>query len=267
MTLRSPLHGALMCALLAACASPGVEPVDAASAYSATATPANPPVGADLEWDPIEPVNRAFFAFNDGLDVVLLEPAARGWRFVLRPPGLRAVDRFFTNLEFPIRLVGNLLQLEVAQSGEEIGRFVVNTTVGIAGFFDPASRIGIGIHREDIGQAFGNAGIPPGPYLMIPILGPSNPRDFVGGVGDSALLFAASIARSTLGRLNTRALYIEEVREAKAASLDYYSFVRNAYVTTRQAAVENRDPEQTKPETDDDLYEIEEDEEKGEEQQ
>ncbi len=260
MKLRSIPPRVLACTLLAACASPGTDAI----AYTATAR--NPAVGAALEWDPVEPLNRAFFAFNNGLDVALIEPAARGWRFVLRPPGLRAVDRFFTNLEFPIRFVGNLLELEVAHSGAEVGRFLVNTTVGLAGFFDPASRIGIGLYEEDIGQALGSYGLPPGPYLMIPILGPSNPRDFVTGFADSATLGPASIARSTIGLLNTRAIYIDEIREAKAASLDYYSFVRNAYVTTRQAQVENRDPEQTKPNTDD-LYEIEEDEEKGEEQQ
>lgn len=265
MKLRSIPSCALVCALLSACASTGTEPIS----YSATATQKTPSVGADagLEWDPIEPVNRAFFAFNNGLDVVLIEPAARGWRFVLRKPGLRAVDRFFTNLEFPIRFVGNLLQLEIANSGKEVGRFVINTTVGVVGFFDPATRIGIGLYEEDVGQAVGHYGVGPGPYLMIPILGPSNPRDFVTGFVDSATLGPASIARSTLGLLNTRALYIDDIREAKAASLDYYSFVRNAYVTTRQARVDNRDPEQSKPNTDD-LYEIEEDdEEKGEEQQ
>jgi phospholipid-binding lipoprotein MlaA len=262
MKLRSIPPCALGCALLTACASLAPEPV----AYTATAAGTTPRVGAALEYDPIEPLNRGLFAFNNGLDVALLEPAARGWRFVLRPPGLRAVDRFFTNLEFPIRFVGNLLQLEVAHSGEEVGRFLINTTVGLVGFFDPASRIGLGLHEEDIGQALGSYGLPPGPYLVIPVLGPSNPRDFVTGLADGATLGPASIARSTLGLLNTRALFIDEIREAKAASLDYYSFVRNAYVTTRQAQVENRDPEQSQPNTDD-LYEIEEDEEKGEEQQ
>jgi phospholipid-binding lipoprotein MlaA len=264
MKLRSIPSCALVCALLAACASPGSVPTEPAS-YSATSTP---PVGAALEWDPIEPVNRAFFAFNNGLDIVLIEPAAKGWRFVLRDPGLRAVDRFFTNLEFPIRFVGNLLQLEISHTGQEVGRFAVNTTIGILGFFDPATRFGIGLYEEDTGQALGHYGLPPGPYFMVPILGPSNPRDFVTGFVDSATLGPASIARSTVGLLNTRALYIDEIREAKQASLDYYSFVRNAYVTTREARVRNVDPDQTKPNTDD-LYEIEEDEEtpeKGEEQ-
>jgi len=219
------------------------------------------PARAADEWDPVEPVNRGFFAFNDFLDLILIEPAAKGWRFVLREPGLNAVDRFFTNLRFPIRLVGNLLQAEGGACVEETGRFIVNTTVGVVGFFDVASSVGIGLYEEDIGQAVGRWGIPAGPYLVAPLLGPSSGRDFITGFADSALLGPISIAQTTLGNLNTRALLIDEVAEAKLASLDYYAFVRNAYVTTRLAAVENRDPEEDTPAIDDDLYEIDEDDE------
>lgn len=210
------------------------------------------------EWDPIEPANRAFFAFNDGFDTVLLEPAARGWRFVFRDTGLRLWDNFFTNLRFPIRFVGNLLQAELVQSGAEVGRFTLNTTVGLVGFFDPASRVGIGLYEEDIGQAVGSWGVGQGPYLMIPLLGPSNARDFVTGLMDGALQGPAGIADSTLGALNTRAILIEEIEEAQAASLDYYAFVRNAYVTTRRNAVANRETSEPAP-TDEDLYELDED--------
>jgi phospholipid-binding lipoprotein MlaA len=244
MKLRSLLLGALVCAPLAACASTRNT--------------------ADLEWDPIEPVNRPIFAFNDGLDSYVLEPVARGWRFVFRNPGMRAVDRFVTNLEFPVRFVGNLLQAELVQSGAEIGRFGVNTTVGVLGFFDPATRFGIGLYDEDLGQAVGSYGLPPGPYLMIPILGPSNPRDFVTGFGDGFVMWYGSIVRNTVGLINSRALLIEDIREAKQASLDYYTFVRNAYVTTREAKVQNRDADAVKPAADEDIYDLE-DEEEGEE--
>jgi phospholipid-binding lipoprotein MlaA len=197
----------------------------------------------------------------------VIEPAAKGWRFILRGPGTRAVDRFFTNLEFPIRFVGNLLQAEGYQATEEFGRFLVNTTVGIAGFFDPATPLGLGIYEEDVGQAFGRYGVGPGAYLVVPLLGPSNVRDFIGGTADSALLGPASIARTTLGNLNTRALYIEDIAEAKKASLDYYAFVRNAYLTNRLALVENRDPEASKPGIDPSIYDVEEDEAEPKEEQ
>jgi len=229
-----------------------------ASLCAALVSPIGSGVQAD-EWDPIEPVNRVSFAINDGLDLILIKPLAQGWAFVLRDPGVAAVDRFFVNLRFPVRLVGNLLQAELVHSTEETGRFVVNTTVGLLGFFDPASRLGIGLYEEDIGQAIGRWGIPAGPYLVVPLLGPSGGRDFFTGFADSALLGPASIAESTIGNINLRAQLLDEVEEAKLASLDYYAFVRNAYVTTRQAAVENRDPEEEPDEIDDDLYEIDED--------
>jgi len=220
----------------------------------ACASPSAGPSGPVAEYDPVEGLNRPFFSLNDGLDVYVIEPTAKGWRFILRGPGTRAVDRFFTNLEFPIRFVGNLLQAEGYHATEEFGRFLVNTTVGIAGFFDPATPIGLGLYEEDVGQAFGSWGIGPGAYLVIPLLGPSDVRDFIGGTADSALLGPASIARTTIGNLNSRALVIEEVDEIKEASLDYYAFVRNAYLTTRLALVENRDPEASKPQVNDSLY-------------
>jgi len=215
------------------------------------------------EWDPIEPANRVFFAVNDGLDFILIKPLARGWIFVIREPGANAVDRFFTNLEFPIRFVGNLLQARWGDCGEETARFLVNSTVGIVGFFDLATGMGLDLNDEDIGQAVGTWGVGAGPYLMVPLLGPSNGRDFFTGFADSALLGPVSIVRSTVGNLNTRALLLDEVEEAKLASLDYYAFVRNAYVTTRQAQIEDRDPDRVLEDEGDDLYEIDEELEEG----
>ena len=217
-----------------------------------------PPEGA---WDPIEPVNRASFALNDGLDRVLIGPAARGWRFVLRPAGTRAVDRFFTNLEFPIRFVGNLLEARPLRASAEVGRFVVNTTVGVVGLFDPATPIGIGLYDEDIGQAVAGWGVAEGPYLMVPLLGPATTRDFVTGLADGALMFGvAGLARSTVGALNSRALLFDEINDARRSSLDYYAFVRNAYLTLRRAQVEDRDPEDSQTGVPDDFYEIDEEE-------
>jgi phospholipid-binding lipoprotein MlaA len=225
-------------------------------ALSACAT--RPPRG---EWDPVEPVNRGFFAFNDGLDRVVVEPLARGWAFVLRPAGTRAVDRLFTNLEFPIRFVGNVLQARPLAAGEEVGRFLVNTTAGIVGLFDPASSLGLGLYDEDIGQAVAVWGVAEGPYLMAPLLGPATTRDFVTGFADSALLGPASIARSTVGMLNTRALLLDDVRQARAAALDYYALVRNGYLSIRRAQVEDRSPTDSQTEIPDDFYDIDDEEE------
>jgi phospholipid-binding lipoprotein MlaA len=226
-------------------------------AYSAQARePA--PVGSDeplREWDPIEPVNRAFFKFNDALDVYVLEPTARGWRAVT-PQGLRnSVSRFFVNVLFPLRFAGCLAQGRPLDSASELLRFGLNTTVGLAGFFDPASRIGLELHEEDLGQALGRWGIGPGPYLMLPVLGPNSLRDLI----DIPLGSAASLVPglNIVNVVNTRAGLIVEVREAKAASLDYYSFVRNAYLQRRRSGVRNET--ESPQETDDELYEFSDD--------
>jgi len=227
------------------------------TAYTASVPDAPPSLGvsAPAESDPFEPLNRGFFAFNDGIDVYALEPVARGWRSVTPRPLRRALAQFFSNLQFPVRFVGCLAQGQLVDSGQEIGRFVVNTTVGIAGLFDPASRIGLPLHPEDLSQALGTWGVGPGPYIVFPVLGPSSLRDVV----DIPLGAASSLlpGLNVLNLVNTRADLIVEVREAKAASLDYYSLVRNAYLQRRRALVRN---ETIVPqEANDDLYELSDD--------
>jgi phospholipid-binding lipoprotein MlaA len=209
-------------------------------------------ISAEDEWDPIEPVNRGLFGFNDGLDVWVIEPAARGWK-AITPQGLRkSVDRFFSNLRFPVRFVGTLAQGRLLDSGEELGRFVLNTTVGIAGFFDPASLIGLQLNDEDLGQALGSWGLGPGPYVVLPILGIYTVRDLV----DLPLGAAASLVPgvNAINAVNTRAGFLAEIREAKAASLDYYSFARNAYLQRRRSQI--RDESLEPQEAGDELYEI-----------
>src|SRR5262249_48858706 len=139
------------------------------------------------ESDPIEGINRALFSFNDLLDRGFLEPIATGYSYVT-PRVLRtSLDKAFTNLRFPVRFAGNLFQAEFKHTGEETLRFAVNSTVGIAGLFDPATRFGIGFYDEDFGQALGSYGIGPGPYLMLPIMGPSDTRDTLAMVVDAPL--------------------------------------------------------------------------------
>jgi len=233
--------------LLCACASDGSAP---------------PPA----ESDPIQPVNRVTFAFNDTLDVLIFEPLAVGWEFITFEALRVHIDQALKNLAFPVRLFGNLMQAELAQSGEETARFLINSTVGLAGFFDPAAGWGLEPHPEDFGQALGRWGVPPGPYLVLPILGPSSPRDALGRIVDTALGSgpallspAAGIAVRSTELVNTRALVLHDVRDLKAASLDYYVAVRNAHIQIRQAQVRNQ--EAGAEELDDDLYEIDEDEE------
>jgi phospholipid-binding lipoprotein MlaA len=225
------------------------------SAFSAVARP--PGVDSNLEWDPIEPVNRGFFVFNDTVDVYALEPVARGWQAVTPRVLRRSIDNFFLNFGYPLRLLGCITQAQLGGTAEETGRFLVNSTVGLLGFFDPATRIGLDPHLEDIGQSFGAWGLGPGPYMMLPVIGPTSTRDLLATVLDFAV--GAPPLTGLLRAVNTRAAYLVEVREAKAASLDYYAFVRSAYLQNRRNLVLNRAADAQEPvEGTDDLYELEE---------
>ena len=127
------------------------------------------------------------FWFNDKVDVYVLAPVASGWEKVSPRCVRTSVSHFFGNLRFPIVAVNDLLQGKVKDSASDVGRFAVNTTVGVLGFFDPALHWGRIEHQEDFGQTLGVWGVPPGPYLVLPLLGPSDPRDAAGFAVDYAL--------------------------------------------------------------------------------
>ena len=212
--------------------------------------------------DPLEGMNRKIFWFNDKVDTYVLEPVARGWDTVVPNRVKRCVSNFFQNLRFPIVAGNNLLQAKPLAAASDVGRFVVNTTVGVAGFFDPATVWGLEQHNEDFGQTLGYWGMPPGPYLVLPFLGPSDPRDTVGLVADSFSLvypyfidFIYTFGASGGDLVNARSLLLTDVREAKAASLDYYVAVRNAYEQRRDALVHDR--KGMSPEQQQDLYNLE----------
>jgi phospholipid-binding lipoprotein MlaA len=216
------------------------------------------------ESDPMEGFNRGVWWFNDTLDRYLLEPIAVGWRWITPEVVEIRLDKAFVNLRFPLRFVNDLLQGDVEQAGREMGRFAMNSTVGIAGLFDPASRYGLELREEDFGQTFGVWGLPPGAFLMLPVLGPSGVRDLVGLPLDIALGNWPALYSSGTGtaigateRINTRALNIAAIRDAREGSLDYYVFVRNAYQQLRAARVRNG--EVPADEIGDDLYELDED--------
>lgn len=138
----------------------------------------------DVIADPLEPINRIFFSFNDKLYFWLLKPVAQGYSAVL-PEGVRiSVRNFFDNLMTPIRFVNNLLQFKLKPAGNELVRFGVNTTIGVVGLFDVAkSHMGIKLQDEDLGQSLGKWGLGPGFFITWPVLGPSSLRDSVGDAG------------------------------------------------------------------------------------
>jgi phospholipid-binding lipoprotein MlaA len=226
-------------ALLLACA--------AALAAAGCATP-----GETSEADPWEGFNRRIFWFNEQLDEYALEPVARGWDAMTSPRVQRSVDDFFNNLAMPVHLVNNVAQGKLGDAGIELARFVVNTTVGLLGFFDPATGWGLPDKPEDFGQTLAVWGLPSGPYLMLPIFGPSNPRDTVGLVGDGITYEAAydeagevMLGARVIDIVNTRAQLLQPLREARQASVDYYVFVRNAYLQRRRIAIQGQLEQQT----------------------
>lgn len=203
-----------------------------------------PPPESSASRDPIEGFNRKIFWFNDHVDMYVLEPVATGWAFVSPKRVRTCISNFFTNLRFPIVALNDLLQGKFIDSASDVGRFGVNTTIGVVGLFDPASHFGLEEHVEDFGQTLGVWGVPPGPYLVLPIIGPSNPRDTLGLGVDYAFSVTPFfvdqyilIGVRVLDAVNYRSLILEEVKDAKEASIDYYSFVRDAYFQRREALV------------------------------
>lgn len=198
------------------------------------------------EYDPWEPYNEAMFSFNyNVLDRYFLKPAATAWDWVLPDPFQRSLSNAFDNLAMPRRVINNLLQLKLKRAGYEVTRFILNTTIGVAGLFDIAKEGGIEKSDEDTGQTMGFYGIGPGPYLILPALSPLTVRDGVGLAVDMALdplsyvlPFAASVGRTVGNTINQRSLYLELFQNVEENTLDLYSAVRNGYLQRRQRAIE-----------------------------
>jgi phospholipid-binding lipoprotein MlaA len=198
------------------------------------------PVLAEGEWDPLEPINRKVFWFNRTADKYAIRPAARAWNWVLPDVMQWSVRRFFLNLRDPVVAVNCLLQWKPAGFAESLGRFGVNSTVGVAGFMDPAIVFGLERRDEDFGQTLAVWGLREGPFLMTPILGPMNVRDGFGWAVDRVASLTPffiegwiGIAAAAVDAVNTRSLYLGEIEDAEAASLDFYVAVRNAYAQRR----------------------------------
>lgn len=218
----------------------------ALSAVVAVACAGSPPNPAD----PWQGMNRPVFRFNEGADRYVLEPMSQGWTFITTDGVRDSFAKFFYNLSFPSRFVSNVGQAEGQQAIIEVARFTINTTVGVVGFFDPATRWGLVRRDEDMGQMFGRWGIGPGPYWVIPLLGPSNPRDAVGRVFDGLLSPVTWISITTgvpmfgipgfVDVVNSRARAAEQIENARRSALDFYVFVRDAFMQQREAAIANR---------------------------
>ncbi len=212
-----------------------------------------------LDEDLFEPFNRVMFDVNMKFDEHLLEPAARGWDFVLPRAVQRSIGNFYDNLLFPIHIINNLLQGDLDPAAITLTRFAVNTTVGLAGLFDPATGLGLPMQRADFGQTLGKWGAPPGPYLVLPVWGSSNIRDSAGlfvdgylGIQTFFIDFPILIGSTAINSLNRRALNLDTVASIRSASIDLYAAARNAYNQQRLEAIYGI--EATRLERDADLY-------------
>jgi phospholipid-binding lipoprotein MlaA len=189
--------------------------------------------------DPFERVNRATFRVNDTLDKYVARPVARTYVRVTPQPVRTGVSNFLDNLAYPVTIGNDLLQLKLRMFGRDLARFVVNSTVGIGGIFDLASGSGLEKNQEDLGLTFGHYGAGPGPYLVIPILGPSDVRDGIGRVGDiwmdprhyiHSTYVSYGLWVVSAVDLRARLLPTDQTLEGV---YDRYSFVRNAYLQRR----------------------------------
>ncbi|MDX2495569.1 MAG: VacJ family lipoprotein [Desulfuromusa sp.] len=196
--------------------------------------------------DPFQPFNRGVFWFNDKLYFYAFKPIAKGYRLILPRPARVSVGNFFSNLATPIRAGNALLQLKFRDFGTEVYRFVINTTFGIAGFFDPAESVaGVKKRVEDFGQTLGHFRVGHGFYLVLPIVGPSSLRDGAGVFVDS---FADPFRYANLETIETLGVKLLDVETRLSLdhdtyegivqdSIDPYLFIRAAYAQRRLAQV------------------------------
>lgn len=200
--------------------------------------------------DPLEPVNRPIYKFNRTADRYVLRPVAKGYATVVPWPVRTGVRNFFDNLFYPTTIVSDLLQGKFTQGGKDLGRFALNSTVGLAGLVDVATPNGLPQNDEDLGQTFGKWGVGQGWYLMLPLLGPSTNRDLVGRIGDNwtePLQYIDDVDfwdRVILTGVNvtdkrSRLLDDDKILDQQ---LDEYVFVRDAYLQHREALVYDGNP-------------------------
>ena len=193
--------------------------------------------------DPLERLNRSTYAFNDGLDRAIVKPLARGYRKVTPQFVQTGVSNFFSNAEYPVTLANNLLQGKFTAAASDTARFVLNTTFGLGGLLDPATASGLDRNDEDFGQTLGRWGVPPGPYIVVPFLGPYTLRDGIGSFADDFAEPRAYLEDdSTRWTLWAADKFDRRVRLLDADALlertgDPYAFVRSAYLQRREYLV------------------------------
>jgi phospholipid-binding lipoprotein MlaA len=204
--------------------------------------------------DPLEDTNRKIFDFNQTVDRNVIVPAAKAYRAALPDPVRDSVRDFLNNLREPLVFVNDTLQGQFGRAGTTVGRFVINSTIGIGGLVDVAGRWGIPYHEEDLGLTLGVWGVPEGPYIVVPVLGPSTPRDLGGQVaegfgdpwnnlvtGNPWTLYWIPFVRGGVNGIDQRSRYIETLADIERTSLDYYATIRSLYRQRRAALIRHED--------------------------
>jgi phospholipid-binding lipoprotein MlaA len=203
--------------------------------------------------DPLEPLNRGIYQFNEAVDKAAIKPVAQAYKEVLPQPVRTGVANFFSNLDDVLVLLNDLLQFKLEQAASDFSRVVWNTTVGIAGLIDVGSKMDLEKHNEDFGQTLGYWGIGDGPYLMLPILGPSNLRDTAGRVVDWQFDLVTNYydvpVRNTatvVKVVDTRSRLLQTDKILDEAAIDPYVFMRDAYLQRRRNLVHDGNPPRLK---------------------
>lgn len=189
--------------------------------------------------DPLEPVNRAIYRFNDKADRWVLRPAAVGWRKTVPQPLRTGVRNVLDHWSYPIDTVNAFLQGKFKQGGSDLARFMLNTIVGLGGLFDPATEVGLALHDEDFGQTLNRWGVPQGPYLMVPLFGPYTLSHGFGTLADAPLSPyisfqdpAAGLTLYAVYAVDARGAFLDTDAEVRQA-FDPYAFIRDAYLQNR----------------------------------
>ena len=198
--------------------------------------------------DPLEKTNRTIFKFNDAVDRAVLKPLAVGYENVIPETIRKGVSNFFGNLSDLVTTIQHLLQLDFEKTTSSASRFIINSTVGMLGFRDVASGMGIPKTNEDFGQTMGAYGVGPGPYLVLPFFGPSTLRDGVGKVMDilvdpiqtTVKDDSARLASNSLRVVETRASLLSAEQAFEALAFDRYLGVKNAYLANRKVQIDDK---------------------------
>lgn len=211
-------------------------------------------VGDEQISDPMEGMNRGILSVNEAVDKAVIEPIARGYRYVAPKPVRTSVRNVLRNLKGPLIMGNELLQGDFEGFANASGRLFINTILGVGGIFDVADQGGIPYQPEDFGQTLAVWGVGNGPYIVIPLLGPSTVRDGTGLLVDSFLdpvriyMFNHDLewlhyTRVAVGVIDQREELLDVIDDLRANSFDYYAAIRSAYYQRRQALVNDMDPD------------------------